>query len=199
MIATNSMQILTELSRQHGHIRTADAEAAGVSRAMLAKHVRMGRLERIAHGLYVLPDALPDELFLLQQRVPGIIYSHETALFLHDMAERTPFEYSVTIANGKKLSPAASEGVKVYRVKPELHELGMITLPSKMGHEVRCYDLERTVCDVLRSRNRIDDQIVVAAMKAYAAHKKQDMNTLRQYAQAFHVTKLLRQYLEVLL
>jgi len=193
------MQILTELSRQHGHIRTSDAEAAGVSRAMLAKHVRMGRLERIAHGLYVLPDALPDELFLLQQRVPGIIYSHETALFLHDMAERTPFEYSVTIASGKKLSPAASEGVKVYRVKPELHELGMITLPSKMGHEVRCYDLERTVCDVLRSRNRIDDQIVVAAMKAYAVHKKQDMNMLRQYAQAFHVTKLLRQYLEVLL
>ena len=110
------MQILTELSRQqHGHIRTAEAEAAGVSRAMLAKHVRMGRLERIAHGLYILPEVFPDELFFLQQRVAGVIYSHETALFLLDMAERTPFVYSVTIASGKKLSPAASEGVKVWR------------------------------------------------------------------------------------
>ena len=87
----------------------------------------------------------------------------------------------------------------MYRIKPELHELGAVALSSKMGHEVRCYDLERTICDVLRSRNRMDDQIVIAAMKAYAMYKGQDMNKLRHYAQAFHVTKILRQYLEVLL
>jgi predicted transcriptional regulator of viral defense system len=194
------MQILTGLSQQsRGHIRTSEAEAAGVSRAMLSKLVRAGRLERIAYGQYILPDELPDELLLLQRRVVGIIYSHETALFLHGIAERTPVLHSVTIASGKKLSPATSEGVKVYRVKPELHGLGAVVLPSKMGNEVRAYDLERTICDVLRSRNRMDDQVVVAAMKAYAAHKGQNMNKLRLYAQAFHVTKILRQYLEVLL
>ena len=192
------MQILARLS-QHGFIHTAEAEAAGVSRAMLSKLVRSGKLERIAHGQYILPDVMPDELLLLQQRVAGVIYSHETALFLHNMAERTPLQHSVTIASGKKLSPAASEGVKVYRIKPELHELGVTVLPTKMGNEVHVYDLERTICDVLRSRNRMDDQVVVAAMKAYAVHKGQDMNRLRQYAQAFHLTKKLRQYLEVLL
>jgi hypothetical protein len=140
-----------------------------------------------------------DELFVLQQRSNKIIFSHETALFIHDMAERTLLYHSLTIPSSSKLSPTLSIGCKVYYVKPILHKMGQCTVMSKMGHEVRAYDAERTICDILRSRNRVDSQVFAVAMKSYVVRKNQDWNRLGAYAEAFRVTKLLRQYLEVLL
>jgi len=67
-----------------------------------------------------------------------------------------------------------------------------------MGHEVIAYIIERTICDVLRSRNRMDSQTVAEAMKGYTARKDINWNLLSKYARIFKVTKLMRQYLEVL-
>jgi predicted transcriptional regulator of viral defense system len=186
------------LDLHNGVLRTSDAVHAGLSRMTLSLLVKNGKLERIAHGQYIRPDDMPDELFMLQQRSKKIIYSHETALFLHDMAERTPLSHSLTIPSSSKLSTTLSGGCKVYYVKPDLFSMGQCTVVSKMGHEVRAYDAERTICDILRSRNRIDSQVFAAAMKSYIARKNQNWKSLREYAEALRVTKLLRQYMEVL-
>jgi predicted transcriptional regulator of viral defense system len=186
------------LKNNNGTLRTADAVRAGISRTTLGMLVKRGKLERIAQGQYIHPDSMADELHILQQRSGKIIFSHETALFLHDMAERTPSLHSLTIPSTAKLSPLLSGGCKVYYVKPELHGLGCCTITSKMGNEVVAYDPERTVCDILRSRSRIDGQVFAEAMKSYAARKGQNWNNLRDYAATFRITKLLRQYLEVL-
>ena len=182
-----------------GIIRTSDAVHAGISRTTLSQLVKAGKLDRVAHGHYIQSNDFPDDLYLLQQRTKKIIFSHETALFLHDMAERTPFQNTLTIPSNMKLSPSISEGVKIYYVKPDYHELGKCIISSKIGqHKLIAYNAERTVCDILRSRNRIDNQTVAAAMKNFATRKEQNWNLLQQYAEIFHVTKLLRQYLEVL-
>jgi len=186
------------LNNNSGIIRTADAVKAGISRTTLGTLVKNGILERIAHGHYISPDKMVDELYLLQQRSEKIILSHETALFLHDMAERTLYFHSLTVPSSGKLSAILSDGCKVYYVKPELHGLGRCIVKSKMGNDVFVYDVERTVCDILRCRSRIDSQTFSEAMKAYASRKDQNWNKLRYYAEAFRVTKLLRQYLEVL-
>ena len=192
------IKIANLLNDNNGVIRSADVIHAGISRTTLGTLVKKGKLERIAHGQYIRPDHIADELYVLQQRSDKIIFSHETALFLHDMAERTPFQHALTVPSNSKLSTVLSEGCKIYYVKPELYGLGKCTVKSKMGHDVLAYDAERTLCDILRSRSRIDSQIFAEAMKAYAARKGQNWNKLRDYADAFRVTKLLRQYLEVL-
>ena len=186
------------LKDHNGIIRTSNAVDAGISRTTLVTLVKTGKLERIAHGQYIRSDNMADELYMLQRRSDKIVFSHETALFLHDMAERTPFLHSLTIPSSDKLSPALSDGCKVYYVKPELYGVGRCTVKSKMGNEVIAYDAERTICDILRSRSRVDSQTFAEAMKSYAVRKGQNWNRLREYAEAFHVTKLLRQYLEVL-
>jgi len=186
------------LNEKNGLIRTADAVNAGISRATLSQLAKDGKIERIAHGQYIQPDDLPDELYLMQQRSKKIVFSHETALFLHDMADRTPNQHALTIPSDSKLSPSLSSGIKIYYVKPGLHDMGICELPSKMGSEVTVYNAERTICDILRSRNRVDSQTVAAAMKNYASRKGQDWSLLSKYAEIFRITKLLRQYLEVL-
>ena len=186
------------LNEYNGLISTADAVRAGISRVILSQLVRDGIIERVAHGQYIQPNDIVDDLYLLQQRSQKILFSHETALFLHDMAERTPVQHALTIPSDSKLSPSLSNGVKIYYVKPELHDMGVCSIPTKMGNEVMAYNAERTICDILRSRNRIDSQTVTAAIKNYIAGKNQDWGLLRKYAEIFHTTKLLRQYLEAL-
>jgi len=186
------------LQKNKGVFDTAQAIQAGVSKPTLGQLVKSGALDRVAHGKYIGSDAFPDELFILQQRSEKIIFSHETALFLHDLAERTPIQHSLTIPNNRKLSPLLASECKIYYIKPELHGLGICSLPSKMGCMVTVYNIERTICDVLRSRNRMDSQTVAEAMKGYAARKDINWYLLSEYARIFKVTKLMRQYLEVL-
>ncbi|MDR1438867.1 MAG: type IV toxin-antitoxin system AbiEi family antitoxin domain-containing protein [Clostridiales bacterium] len=199
MAITAFEKIQAFLKESDGILRTEDAKALNVSRTTLSNLEKAGLLYRAARGQYILPDSLPDELYLWQQRVSGMIYSHETALFLHGMAERTPAQHSVTLSGKARLSESFPSDYKVYYVKPALWNTGVTSIPSKMGHVVQAYDAERTVCDILRSRTRIDDQIVAAAMKSYARRKGQDLKKLGEYAALFRVTAILRRYLEVLL
>ena len=88
---------------------------------------------------------------------------------------------------------------KIYYIKQELIDLGKIEKQSGMGHTIDTYDLERTLCDVIRSRNKMDSQIVIEALKNYARNKDKDLHRLYKYAGNFGVEKILYHYLEVLL
>ena len=75
----------------------------------------------------------------------------------------------------------------------------MTTAQTPFGHPVPIYDMERTICDLLRSRNRIEIQTYQEALKAYARRKDKNLRRLMQYGGGLPVEKILRQYLEVLL
>ena len=62
-----------------------------------------------------------------------------------------------------------------------------------------CYNVERTICDLLRSRGRLDEETVISAIKNYAASSDKDLNLLAVYASRFRVDKVLKRYMEVLL
>lgn len=187
------------IQQKNGVFSTAEALRAGVSKAYLGKLVRRGDLERVAPGRYALPSAMMDDLHLYQARCSNIVYSHETALYLLDYAERTPFSYSLTVPSNAYIPSDIAAECKVFYIKPELHLLGRKHLPTKMGNVVWCYDLERTICDLIRSRSRIDDQIINAALREYANDKAADFDRLRKYAEQLRVSKLLRRYMRILL
>lgn len=92
-----------------------------------------------------------------------------------------------------------AEGVKVYTVKKELIDLGITDAQTPFGHAVPVYDMERTICDLVRSRNNMEVQTLQGALKQYTRRKEKNLRKLMQYAAAFRVEKILRQYLEVLL
>lgn len=77
--------------------------------------------------------------------------------------------------------------------------MGLTTTRTPFGHTLPVYDMERTICDLLRSRHRMEIQIFQDALKQYVRRKDKNLRRLMQYAALFHVEKPLRQYLEVLL
>jgi hypothetical protein len=68
-----------------------------------------------------------------------------------------------------------------------------------MGNPIRVYDKERSICDIYRSKSRMDIQIVVQAMQRYAKRKDADFTKLYQYAKLLRVEKPITQALEILL
>lgn len=166
---------------------------------MLSKLCKAGTIQRIAQGQYMLVEDMPDELLSISLRTEHLVFSHETALFLHGISDRTPFVHSITTPANRVPSPSLRETCKVYYIKPELFELGRTKLTTPFGNQVPCYDLERTICDVIRSRNKMGTETFLAALRQYAASPKKDLNRLNSYAKKMSLTNVARQYLQVLL
>ncbi len=97
--------VLQSVLKQNGGIlTTALANKVGVSNERLRLLVKSGDLERVTFGVYILPDEIADMMYVAQLRRPKTIYSHETALFLHDLTDRDPISYSVTVPTGYNAS-----------------------------------------------------------------------------------------------
>lgn len=196
----NQIEQLDQLIEEHdGTIQTFQVLKAGISKPVFYAYVKEKGLEQAAHGIYVSPDAWTDAMYLLHLRCGQAVFSHETALFFHDLIDREPLKYSITVKTGYNPSRLREDGVQVYTVKKGLHEVGVTTAKTPFGHAVPVYDMERTICDVLRSRSNIEIQVLQDALKQYPRRKDKNLRMLMQYAAMFHVEKILRQYLEVLL
>jgi hypothetical protein len=162
------------------------------------EYVKKNNLEKAAHGIYMEADAWNDGMYLLQTRIPTAIFSHESALYLLDMAEREPMKHTITVKSGYNRTSLTAEGVQVYSIKADLLELGLTTLKSPTGHSLRAYNAERTICDIIRSRSNVEMQDYQAAIKTYMGQRKKNIPLLMRYAKDLRVDKILRQYLEVL-
>lgn len=196
----NYLKKLENLIKQrNGTVFTSDLVHLNIPRIYLSKLVSMGKLERVSRGVYILSGEIEDEMYYMQIKYPKLIYSHETALFIHGLSDRTPFEYSVTVPSSYKVVKSISENNKIYYIKNELHSLGVTTAKTSFKNNIRLYNVERTICDIVRSRNKIDIQILNEALKRYIKLKSADFTLLGEYTKKFHVDKIIKEYMEVLL
>ena len=93
--------VLKKLSDDNnGYLFTAEVLRNGISKTYLAKFVKKNEYERVAHGIYAAPDIWPDELYLLQKANPKIIFSGETALYIHGLTDREYRRIEVAVPRG---------------------------------------------------------------------------------------------------
>lgn len=197
MTSENKVKELMEASLD-GTLTTKAVTSAGLHRSILQQFVNEGKLFRFGRGLYVQNHMWEDDLYLLQRKYERGIYSHDTALYLLGYSDRTPAHYTMTFPKGYNAPSLKQESVIIKRVIPENYSFGIVEITSPSGNPIRVYDLERTLCDIVRGRGS-DVQLVNAAMKRYATSKEKDIHKLMQYAQQLHVKSKVLRYMEVLL
>ena len=182
-----------------GTIQTFQVLNNGISKSVFYAYVKERGLEQASHGVYVSPDTWTDAMFLFAFALwSSCIFSRNCIVF-HDLTDREPLKYTITVRNGYNPSRLQEDGFQVYTVKKDLHEIGITTMLTSFGHSVPVYDMERTICDLLRSRKNIEMQVFQDALKQYAKRKDKNLRMLMKYAAMFHVENILRPYLEVLL
>ena len=182
------------------YLTPGDASGYGISKAEFYKYVRDNGLEKIWHGIYAPADEWVDELYVLHRRCPNAVFSHDEAFYHHGLSDREPIIHTLTVYSGYNVHRLTADGsCKVYTVKKELLEVGKTMVIDSCGNRIPMYDLERTICDLIRSRNSIEAQDFNAVLKAYVSRKDKDLNRLMEYAKLFRVQNVLRRYMEVLL
>lgn len=196
---TYAEQILKMAHDNNGVVTSTQVTKAGILREHLRGLVDNGLLERSERGVYIVPTVFNDEMFNLQTRYKRGIFSHDTALFLLDLTDRTPVKFSMTFPLGYNTRGLKSENVKCYRVKDAFYDRGIVDTKSPGGNPVRCYNAERTLCEILRSRSNSDIQVVTDAFKRYTRLAGRDIPQLSTFAKLFRVENKLRAYMEVLL
>jgi len=199
MIETALQKIENTEQTGMGVFTLTQLKNAGTSAASVQRAVARGKLERVARGVYQLTESMEDELYHAQLRRKQMIYSHDTALYLHGLNDRDPLKYTVTVPTGYNTKRLTDEGFKVFSLKKELQEQDIEEIKTSYGHVVRAYNVERTICDCLRSRNKLQSEIVLSGLKGYVRRRDRNLTLLMTTAEKFGVAKLLRTYLEVLL
>lgn len=182
-----------------GILLTKDAMQSGVTKDEFYRFIADNQFEKVAHGVYLSPEAWKDTAFVLHQRCPQAVFSHDEALFYHGLTDHEPLQPTLTIYSGYNTKNLKESGSKVFTVKKELLDVGKIEVENSYGHKIPMYDLERTICDLMRSRSSFEFQDFQTAIKSYVKRPDKDLNKLMSYAPLFRVEKLLRQHMEVLL
>lgn len=80
---------------QNGFFTGAQARKHGVSRQLLAHHVRQGRFERVRRGLHRVRGFPSSEFDQIREKWMAVgmdkaVVSHESALLLHDLSNNVP-------------------------------------------------------------------------------------------------------------
>ena len=193
------MKTPEEIVDNSGILLTKNAIEAGISKHALYNFIRDNGFEKAAHGVYASPETWEDENYILSLRCPQGVLSHDEALYYHGLTDREPLQKTITIYTGYGTSRMVADGIKVFTVKKELLDIGKEIVKTSYGHDIPLYNRERTICDLIRCRNRFEIQDFQTALKTYIMGKNKNLNRLMEYAKLFHVDKKIREYMEVLL
>ena len=184
------------IENNNGIILASDLKKLNVHKQYLKLLCDEGYVERKEKGVYVKKGKNVNDFFLIQQRYKTGIFSHNTALYFYHLTDRTPLKYDMTFKNNIRVN---DEIIEPHYIKQDKYELGIIELELQDKTTIKVYDLERTIIDILRDRNKIDLQIFNTAMKEYMKRKDKNLIKLSKYAKEFKMEKILKKYMEVLL
>lgn len=194
------MNKMENLIQNYDYLTPKIAEESGISKFKFYKYVHENRLEAVSRGIYSTGDDWVDELYVLHQRCPKAIFSHDEAFYYHSLTDREPLVHTFTIYSSYNAYRfVASGNCKVYTVKKELLNVGKITVKDNSGNMIPMYNLERTICDLVRNRSTIEIQDFNSVIRVYVSRKDKDLNQLMEYAKLFWVDKVIRRYMGVLL
>ena len=181
-----------------GYLSTNDVVNNNIPRTYLTKLVNDGKIERVSRGLYTKKNALIDEFVILQSKSKNAIYSNATALYLYGFSNRIPIKYDITINNGYNGSLQKTDNVNLFYIKKELLDLGVTNYKLESGNIIRVYDLDKTICDIIKNKKKIDAEIFNKAIREYFYSKKKNTLKLYEYAQKMNIYNKVRDTFEVL-
>ena len=181
-------------------ITVKEAEKIGIKRQILSNLCKKGILERVKQGVYQKNDTITDE-FVKIQKNNNVIFSNTTALYFHNLTDRVPNTISITVPQGYNVLHITKKfkNLKIHYVKKEIFESGKIETLSKMGAKIYIYDKERTICDIIKNKEKIDVDVFSKALKLFFKDKDIKVRKLIKYSKELKIEKKVREYVEVLI
>lgn len=184
------------LKRNNGIITTKQIEEIGIPRVHIKQFLESGIIEKVQKGIYISSDMIEDEFYIFQMKNSNAIFSYNTAMYFLGETERTPDRIDVTVYSGynKQRFP---DNIRVHYIKKELLNMGVITVKTPHGFNVKSYNIERTICDIIKGRNTgIDKEQSNKFIRSLIKSNNVDINKIYEYAEKLKCTKQLETVME---
>lgn len=194
----NKIEYLNQLiTKNNGIIKSSKLSEDNIPRQYLKLMLEKKLLTKVSRGIYIINGNFEDELYIYQQRYAKGIYSHETALYIHNFTDRMLDNYIMTFPQGYHIK--ANNNFIIKQANLDIYNLGIQEKKTSYGNKIRVYNIERTLCDILRGNNINDTQLIIPAIKKYAEQKNKNIPLLIEYANKLRVKNKITKYLQVLL
>lgn len=193
----SNIEIIESIMKMNnGYITSKELSNFGIHRMYLNIMKEKGMIEKVGNGIYIDSSKIEDSYFVFNLELPNIIYSHMTALYFHGLSIKAPNDkYDITVPNNYFNYKIKNHNV--FYVDKDIYKLGLIQVKTPMGNEVRTYDLERCMCDIIRSKNRMDLEHVKYAIREYLKRKDKNLNKLSEYAERLGIKEEVMNYMEL--
>jgi predicted transcriptional regulator of viral defense system len=192
-----NIEIIQQITEEKGYITSKMIKEKNISSWFLTDMVKKGMLKRIGRGVYVSDKGVYDEYFDFQYRNSKAIYSFSNALYFHGLTDQIPSHLEVTVYQGYN-AHRFEQNVIVHYVKKDIHQLGAIELISPSGNPIRVYDKERSLCDLVSSRQIVESEVFKKAFQSYFRNSDKDVNKLMSYATKLGIETEMFTLIEVL-
>ena len=186
--------IVCKVEALGGTISTTDIPHMAEYRRLLRAKER-GDLIKLRQGIYAVPEALLNTMIDVERIVPKGIVCLYNAWAYHQLSTTVPPAFCIAIANKRKVEIPETLPIELYWKKENL-EFGIMEAEIS-GFHVRITDLERSVCDAVKYRNKLGLDVCAEVIRSYLRKPNCNLTRLQDYAQRLRVFNTLKNYLEI--
>ena len=190
----SNIEIIEELMKKNnGYITSKELDMFDIHRMYLSIMQEKELIKKVATGIYIDTNKIEDNYYVFGLSMPNIIYSHMTALYFHGLSiEASTDVYDITVK--RSYNSVHLRKHNVFYVDNDIYELGLTIVGTPMGNKVNTYDVERCICDIIRSKNRMDLELIKHSVKEYIKRKDKDLVKLSLYAEKLGIKDVVMDY-----
>lgn len=190
--------ILQLFEIEGGLIRMQDLVQKGISAYYIRKLLKNNHIERLQHGFYKLSKTEPDEYLTIKTHIPNGVVCMYSAWQFYNLTTYIPHQYHIAIERKSKIKLPAYPPIKLHYWNNSLLQLGQ-TETKVNDTQISISDLEKSVCDAVKFRNKIGKDTLQEILEEYLKRKDKNLDVLLKYAISMRIEKTLKTYLDVLL
>lgn len=194
---SNIEMIVAFMEANNGYITSKIITDLGIHRMYLNILCEKKIIEKVGKGIYIDSKTYEDSYYVLNLENPNIVFSHMTALYFHGLSIKAPTSsYDITVIS--KYHNPKIRNHNIFYVAKDKYNIGLTEVITPMGNKVRSYDAERCICDIIRSKKRMDTEHIKFSVKEYLKSKNKNLTKLSEYAQIFGIQEEVMNFVSIM-
>jgi predicted transcriptional regulator of viral defense system len=181
-----------------GMIRTSAFQKAGFHNSYLNDLMHEGTLIRIKSGLYISSELQSASgFFEIQLAVPKAVICLGSALAYYELTTYEPTSVHIAIPRDDRTRLPDYPPVRKFSFTGDRYSIGQST-QSIEGHDITIYDREKSICDAIRFRNTLGQDVVNEAVRKYLQEEETNTDKLIQYSRMLKVEGPVQNHLRLM-
>lgn len=177
--------------------RTKELNEQGITNYKISKLVDEGVLVKVYQGVYALGDVDTIEIRDINVIIENGVVSLKSAAYYYKLIDGEEGKIEITLNRDQKPPKLPYDFFSYYYTTSKFYEIGLNVIDQN-GRRLKIYDVERTVCDIIRHRSKYDSYIVREVIDNYLKSETRDIDLLLDYASQLRVRGIVENYLEIL-